>query len=198
MSSRNVADSESSVGHVILDSLAARFRVQFKPDRALRGFVARTRMQVQDGEVDLTLYKPSTCLSTLTSGNCVHPLSPEALMNITGPSVSAALKGTGIPASSMVVTHDFLDRAPCTVARKWSGSASGHNGVRSVIAALGSNKDFHRLRVGIGRDEGANVVDYVLGSLSPKERAFWSTNGLGTELVFKELSKIISKDLNSP
>ena len=58
---------QPSVGHVILDSLAARFNVPFRADRALRGFVARTRMPVSDGEVDLTLYKPSTWLYLLDS-----------------------------------------------------------------------------------------------------------------------------------
>ena len=114
-------------------------------------------------------------------------------MNITGPCVSAALKGTGIPASSMVVIHDLLDRRPCTVLPKFSGSASGHNGIRSVIAALGNTKDFHRLRVGIGRGESADVAGYVLAPLSAEEREFWSVDGQGTDLVLDALNKIISK-----
>jgi len=51
--------------------------------------------------------------------------------------------------------------------------------------------DFHRLRIGIGRDE-SDPAHYVLGSLSSAEREFWGQSGKGIDLVWRELSRIAS------
>ena len=61
-----------------------------------------------------------------------------------------------------------------------------------VIAALGNNQDFHRLRVGIGRGESADVAGYVLGALSAEEREFWSVDGRGSVVVLDALKKIMT------
>ena len=110
-------------------------------------------------------------------------------MNITGPCVSAALRSTGTAPSSMIVIHDSLSHKPGAISPKFGGSANGHNGVRSIISALGGNAEFHRLRIGIGREDG-DVVNYVLGPLSAHEREFWSENGQGTQLIWNALVKI--------
>lgn len=110
-------------------------------------------------------------------------------MNITGPCVSAALKHTGISPASMVVVHDSLYHKPEAISPKFGGSANGHNGVRSIISALGGNMEFHRLRIGIGLQEG-NVTAYVLSDLSSHERQFWSVDGQGSDLVWDALVKI--------
>lgn len=108
-------------------------------------------------------------------------------MNISGPPVATALKTLSIPPSHMIVVHDSLDHKPMKVSAKWGGSASGHNGVRSIIASLGGTKDFHRLRIGIGRDQ-SDPADYVLRHLSPEERDFW-LNGDGVHAVWSALVK---------
>ncbi|KAL7281653.1 hypothetical protein ACG7TL_004970 [Trametes sanguinea] len=95
----------------------------------------------------------------------------------------------------MIVIHDSLDHKPCTVSPKFGGSANGHNGVRSIIDALGGDKDFHRLRVGIGRD--GDPANYVLGPLSPQERQFWGSTGGGPDLVWRELTRILEKSIKS-
>lgn len=67
--------------------------------------------------------------------------------------------------------HDDLDRAFGKYSWKRGGSASGHNGVRSTIASLGSDK-FQRLRVGIGRPENrGQVSNFVLSDFSQVEAA---------------------------
>ena len=110
-------------------------------------------------------------------------------MNITGPCVSSALRHTGVHPSSMIVVHDSLSHKPNTVSPKFGGSANGHNGVRSIISALGGNMSFHRLRIGIGRIDG-DITEYVLGPLSMEERQYWSSDGQGIEQVWKALSNI--------
>lgn len=110
-------------------------------------------------------------------------------MNVNGPCVSAALRYTGVHPSSMIVIHDSLSQKPVTLSPKFGGSANGHNGVRSIISALGGDMNFHRLRVGIGR-EGEDVAAYVLGKLSSHERAFWGVDGQGLGVVWKALENI--------
>ncbi|KAH9858664.1 peptidyl-tRNA hydrolase [Lenzites betulinus] len=164
-----------SIGHYIIDTLASRLGIHLSPDRA--GYAAQADVQVGPETVTLSLYKP------------------KALMNISGRPVVQKLHNTAIKSENLTVVHDSLDHKPCTLSPKFSGSANGHNGVRSVIAALGGEADFHRLRVGIGRD--GDPLNYVLGPLSPHERQFWSPNGGGADLVWRELTRIIEKGLRS-
>lgn len=90
----------------------------------------------------------------------------------------------------MIVLVDSLDHDPATLSVKRGGSANGHNGVKSIISALGGELNFQRFRLGIGRD-GSDPANYVLGNLSSFERRFW--NGEGLDLIFGELEKAALK-----
>lgn len=114
-------------------------------------------------------------------------------MNLSGPCVSQALRTTRTPLSSLVVIHDSLSHTPATLSPRFGGSANGHNGVRSVIDALGGKKDFHRIRVGIGRGEGGSVADYVLSRLPSFERQHWDWDGAGVDKVLEALEQIYRK-----
>lgn len=121
-------------------------------------------------------------------------------MNISGRPVVQMLRQTAIKPANMIVIHDSLDHKPCALSPKFGGSAGGHNGVRSIIAALGNDVDFHRLRLGIGRGGpgggggGIDVADFVLGPLSAREREFWSApTGPGSDLVWNEMTRILKK-----
>ena len=74
---------------------------------------------------------------------------------------------------------------------KFGGSANGHNGIRSLISALGT-KDFFHLRLGIGRSE-SEVAEYVLSRLPNFERQFWGPDGQGLDLVWEQIQKIVLK-----
>jgi peptidyl-tRNA hydrolase, PTH1 family len=113
-------------------------------------------------------------------------------MNLSGPCVSQALQATRTPLSSLVVIHDSLSHAPATLSPRFGGSANGHNGVRSIIDAFGGRKEFHRIRVGIGRGEGS-VADYVLGRLPSYEKQFWGWDGQGLDKVVQALEQIVKK-----
>jgi PTH1 family peptidyl-tRNA hydrolase len=97
-------------------------------------------------------------------------------MNVSGPSIAAAARAHGRP-DMLVLLADSTEHAPCVVKSRFGGSASGHNGVKSVVAALGT-QDFHRIRVGVGRNPNVDLAEYVLGKLSAHERAFWEGEGL--------------------
>jgi PTH1 family peptidyl-tRNA hydrolase len=109
-------------------------------------------------------------------------------MNVSGPPVSVVLKKTARSPTSLIVLHDCIEHKPTALSFKFGGSANGHNGIRSLIAAL-STKDFFRLRLGIGRPE-SNVADYVLGRLPNFERQFWAPDGPGLELVWEQIQRI--------
>ena len=95
---------------------------------------------------------------------------PITFMNRSGQAVIALTDFLRIPPSEILVVHDELDLLPGTVRLKKGGGHGGHNGLRDLIAHLGT-QDFMRLRVGIGHPGDRNqVVDYVLHRPSREER----------------------------
>ena len=78
-------------------------------------------------------------------------VKPIGYMNLSGGPVRAALRQTGAdPAEDLLVVTDDVDLPLGRLRLRREGSAGGHNGLRDIIASLGSN-EFNRLRVGIGR-----------------------------------------------
>lgn len=97
------------------------------------------------------------------AGREVRLLIPNTFMNRSGQAVAALSQFYRIPPEAILVAHDELDLAPGVARFKLSGGHGGHNGLRDIIAALGNNKDFARLRLGIGHPGNAKMVsDYVL------------------------------------
>jgi peptidyl-tRNA hydrolase, PTH1 family len=101
-------------------------------------------------------------------------LKPETYMNHSGRAVSALAGFYRIGAEDVLVAHDELDLRPGDVRLKFGGGLSGHNGLRDIAPALGTN-DFWRLRIGIGHPRemlaGAqDPVDYVLHSPRAEDR----------------------------
>lgn len=117
-------------------------------------------------------------------------------MNITGPSVAGALRNSVKASDAMVVIHDSLSHKPKALSPKMGGSANGHNGVRSIISALGGETHFHRFRIGIGRGPG-DAAEYVLSKLSEEEKFYWNGDGIGLDLVCNELERIARKQVES-
>ncbi len=103
------------------------------------------------------------------NGRKILLLKPETYMNDSGRSVQAAAAFYKIGTGDIAVIHDELDIAPGTVRWKRGGGAAGHNGLRSIDAALG--KDYARIRLGIGHPGDKDLVTpYVLGNFSSTER----------------------------
>ena len=76
-----------------------------------------------------------------------------------------------IPPERILVVHDEIDLPPGVARLKRGGGAGGHNGLRDIIAALGDQTGFVRLRLGVGRPQhSADVIDYVLKSPPAAER----------------------------
>jgi PTH1 family peptidyl-tRNA hydrolase len=102
---------------------------------------------------------------TLVAKQEVWLLEPQTYMNRSGQSVGALARFYKIAADEVLVVHDELDLAPGVARMKKGGSSGGHNGLKDITAALGT-QDYWRLRLGIGHPRSLNlqqaVADFVL------------------------------------
>ena len=95
---------------------------------------------------------------------------PRSYMNLSGRPVAALAAFYKIPPDRLVVVHDELDISFGAVRLKLGGGDNGHNGLRSISAALGT-RDYYRVRFGIGRPPGRmDPAAYVLRDFSAAER----------------------------
>jgi PTH1 family peptidyl-tRNA hydrolase len=98
-------------------------------------------------------------------------LKPETYMNLVGSSVGAAARYFKVEPERLLVVHDDVDLEPGRLQSRAGGGLAGHNGLRSLAQALGT-QDFLRLRIGVGRPgrgDRRSVADYVLSSFEPEE-----------------------------
>ena len=144
---KKYSKTRHNAGFLFLDELAKEESVSFSNQARFFGELA---------EVTLELGK-------------LYLLRPGTFMNRSGQSVSALMKYYKIEPEEMLVVHDELDFDVGTLRLKSGGGHGGHNGLRDIIASIGT-KDFKRLRVGIGRSRpGAPVADYVLSDFSKSD-----------------------------
>jgi len=112
-------------------------------------------------------------------GNTVCLFKPLTFMNKSGEALKEIKNFYKIPADQIIVVHDELDLQLGDIRSKFGGGTAGHNGLKSIIDNTG-NKDFHRIRIGVGKPEyKTQVVDHVLSTFSEEE--------------FKGLDKIIDR-----
>lgn len=105
------------------------------------------------------------------AGDRLVLVKPLTFMNLSGQILPALLERFGAGPQDLAVVFDQMDLPPGRVRMKPKGSHAGHNGLRSIEASLGS-PDYHRLALGIGRPApGESIVDHVLGTPSPEDRA---------------------------
>jgi len=108
----------------------------------------------------------------LISGELVHLLIPTTFMNRSGQAVAPLANFFRIDVENILIAHDELDLLPGTVKIKKGGGHGGHNGLKDIIARMANNKEFYRLRIGIGhpghRDQ---VTGHVLGKAPQNEQA---------------------------
>ena len=98
-------------------------------------------------------------------------LIPNTFMNLSGKAVGAIATFYKIMPDEILVAHDELDIDPGTIKLKKSGGHGGHNGLRDTISSLANNRDFYRLRIGIGHPGNKSQVhNYVLGKAPSNEQ----------------------------
>jgi PTH1 family peptidyl-tRNA hydrolase len=137
-----------NVGFRVVDLLADRWRV-----------TGQGRLKDGAAQLDVRLPEPI---------GSVRLVKPMRYMNRSGGPLRAAMRQVELdPASDLLVVTDDVDLPLGRLRLRQSGSAGGHNGLRDIIASLGSD-EFNRLRVGIGR--GGATVNHVLATFRPDER----------------------------
>jgi PTH1 family peptidyl-tRNA hydrolase len=141
------AGNRHNCGFMVADVLADRMGAPFKRDRS--------RARVAVGRL---------------AGHPVTLAKPQTFINLSGRPVAALRTFYKIPVEHIVVIHDELDIPFGAIRVKQGGGDNGHNGLRSVTAALGT-RDYLRVRVGIGRPPGRmDPADFVLHDFSAAER----------------------------
>ncbi|WP_351233561.1 aminoacyl-tRNA hydrolase [Streptomyces sp. NPDC002133] len=146
------AANRHNVGFMVADLLAERMSGTFK--RA-----AKAQAQVLEGRIG----------APGPANRRVVLAQPMSYMNLSGGPVTALRDFYKVPTANIVAIHDELDIDYGTLRLKLGGGDNGHNGLKSMTKAMGS--DYHRLRFGIGRPPGRmQVADFVLKDFSAAER----------------------------
>lgn len=144
-------DTRHNVGQRVLDLLAERLHRPWH--REGRAMVARGQWR----------------------GEPLYLVKPISFMNVTGPVAAATLRWLGASPADLILVYDDIDLPLGTVRVRMKGSHGGHNGVRSVIEALGTS-GIRRVKVGIGRPERKDgVIDHVLERFAPEESTIVDT-----------------------
>ncbi|MFT7560128.1 MAG: PTH1 family peptidyl-tRNA hydrolase [Flavobacteriales bacterium] len=135
------SSTRHNAGQDLVEELARQASTNFTPESKFFGLSAR-----------ITL-----------AGHDVRLLIPTTFMNKSGLAVAALANFYKIETANILVVHDELDLAPGSARLKVGGGHGGHNGLRDIIASRGNDKNFARLRLGIGHPGSAkDVASYVL------------------------------------
>ncbi|MBP0002159.1 MAG: aminoacyl-tRNA hydrolase [Cyanobacteria bacterium SBC] len=137
-----------NIGFAAIDALARSWQIPLSEQRKFKG---------EFGEGTAT-------------GQKIRLLKPLTYMNRSGESIHAVVNWYKLTPESVLVVYDDMDLPVGRIRLRLTGSAGGHNGMKSTISHLGT-QEFPRLRVGIGRPNlvGNNSVSHVLGKFSPQE-----------------------------
>lgn len=166
-----------NAGALFVERLADRERVSLSLDKKYFGLVGKFSHQGRD----------------------VRLLIPTTFMNRSGQSVAALANFFRITPDAILVAHDELDMPPGVAKLKQGGGHGGHNGLRDIIAQLGNQNNFHRLRLGIGHPGHSSMVsNFVLGRAPRSEQDLLDTSidfalGVLPEMLAGEWTKAMHK-----
>lgn len=105
------------------------------------------------------------------NGHDLRLLIPTTYMNLSGKALAALAKFYQIKPEEILVAHDELDLPPGIAKFKKGGGHGGHNGLKDIISKMANNKDFYRLRIGIGHPGHKDkVAGFVLNKAPQKEQ----------------------------
>ena len=124
------------------------------------------------------------------AGHKVHLLIPNTFMNLSGQAVQALCNFYKIDTDNILVAHDELDLPPGTARLKLGGGHGGHNGLRDIINKRSGDKNFHRLRLGIGHPGDAKLVTNYVLKKAPLEERISTQNSM--DKAIKAIPKAIS------
>ncbi len=144
---RRYSRTRHNIGFMVVEEIAHRHKIDFKDKK--EGY------SIGKGSIE----EHDTLL-----------IEPLLYMNISGPVIKNILRKFNIRPENLIVIHDDLDMETGKLKIRRTGSSGGHKGVESIIQSIGS-KDFIRLKIGIGREDGVSAEDYVLSKFRRHEIA---------------------------
>ncbi|HEX8509553.1 MAG TPA: aminoacyl-tRNA hydrolase, partial [Propionibacteriaceae bacterium] len=148
------ASHRHNVGYLVVEELGRRIGARFTAPKGMRAEVAEGRLGPPGSDAARLLLAKS-----------------RAFMNETGGPVSKLLAYHKVSKDHLIAVHDELDIDPGQLRVKFGGGDNGHNGLRSMRAALGHG-DFYRVRVGVGRPPGRqDPADFLLSNFPSGYRA---------------------------
>lgn len=141
-------DTRHNAGAQFVENLASRFNISLKFEAKFFGFTGRGNI----------------------AGNDVRLLIPTTFMNLSGKSVGALCQFYKIGIDELMVAFDELDFDP-GVAKFKIGGSSSQNGIKDIVSKMSNQRDFLRLRIGIGHPgHKSKVSGYVLSKASPLDQ----------------------------
>lgn len=139
------AETHHNIGFLLVDLLAEAYKLQFR---------AKFQGLWTEGNVE---------------GERILLLKPQTFMNLSGRSVRELANFYKIPGCDLLIVHDDMDLSFGKIRLRNQGSAGGHNGIKSILAELGTDK-FWRLKLGVGRPpKEYDPASYVLSSFADDE-----------------------------
>ncbi|NER48728.1 MAG: aminoacyl-tRNA hydrolase [Symploca sp. SIO1A3] len=153
-------NTRHNIGFDAVDALARRRLISWSENRRFQGWF---------GE------------GTGFKGSKLRLLKPLTYMNRSGQAIRAVTDWYKLPPDSVLIIYDDMDLPVGRLRLRLSGSAGGHNGMKSAISHLGT-QNFPRLRIGIGKSsQDKGTISHVLGKFSPQE----------TELISQVLELVV-------
>ena len=145
--------------------------LEYEHTRHNAGFLAVEELAKQCGGVKLNQMKfqSNCCEAMLGEVRCLL-MQPTTYMNLSGDAIAAAANFYKIPPEQVLVIYDDISLPPGKLRLRRKGSAGGHNGIKSIIAQLGT-EEFPRIRVGVGAKPNPqyDLADWVLSNFTGPE-----------------------------
>lgn len=142
---KQYANTRHNLGFITIDRFAERHGIS----------VSKIKFKSLIGEADI-------------SGKKVLLVKPQTYMNLSGEAVREVVRFYKVAASDLVVVYDDVDIPEGTIRIRSAGSAGTHNGMRSVVCQLATDR-FPRIRIGIGREDRGELVNHVIGGVTKDE-----------------------------
>lgn len=139
-------NTRHNIGFITLDALAETYNI--KVDKL------KFKSLVGEGRI---------------AGQKVILVKPQTYMNLSGDAVREVMNFYKLDPEELIVIYDDIDIEIGSLRIRKSGGPGTHNGMKSIVSQLGSNK-FPRIRIGIGGSSGRDLVDHVIGNFSKQER----------------------------
>ena len=144
---REYEGTRHNVGFMTLDALADKYNIDVR-EKAFKGLIGKGMIE----------------------GNKVILVKPQTYMNLSGECIRQVMDYYKVDPSEFIVIYDDISLVPGGIRIRKKGSAGGHNGIKNIIAHLGT-QEFPRIKVGVGdKPPRMDLADYVLSCFSKEDR----------------------------